>query len=104
MLELTLISVVSEFNGMSIVEVPRLLPIKELEFTIDLVPSTMPISRAPYRMKPLELRELKTNLKEQLEKGFIRLSASPWGTPFLLVKKKDDNMRMCIDHRMLNKC
>ena len=84
-------------------EVPGLPPHRELEFTIELVPSTAPISRAPYRMAPLELRELKTQLQELLEQGFIRPSVSPWGAPVLFVRKKDGSLRLCIDYRMLNR-
>ncbi|GAU51141.1 hypothetical protein TSUD_240800 [Trifolium subterraneum] len=78
-------------------------PEREIEFSIDLVPGSQPISVAPYRMSPLELRELKSQLEELLQKHFIRPSVSPWGAPVLLVKKKDGTMRLCIDYRQLNK-
>ncbi|GAU10637.1 hypothetical protein TSUD_418350, partial [Trifolium subterraneum] len=68
-----------------------------------LSPRSQPISIAPYRMSPLELRELKSQLEELLQKHFIRPSVSPWGAPVLLVKKKDGTMRLCIDYRQLNK-
>ena len=74
-----------------------------MEFSIGLAPGTGPISIAPYRMSPLELRELKVQLEELISKRFIRPSASPWGAPVLLVKKKDGSMRLCIDYRQLNK-
>ncbi|PHT30857.1 Glutamine synthetase cytosolic isozyme 2 [Capsicum baccatum] len=54
-------------------------------------------------MAPAELRELKEQLKDLLEKGFIRPSMSPWGAPVLFVRKKDGSLRMCIDYRQLNK-
>nr|GFD39664.1 transposon Ty3-I Gag-Pol polyprotein [Tanacetum cinerariifolium] len=57
-----------------------------------------PISKAPYRMAPIELKELKDQLQELLERGFIRPSVSPWGAPVLFVKKKDGSMRLCIDY------
>ena len=54
-------------------------------------------------MAPAELKELKAQLKDLLEKGFIRPSSSPWGAPVLFVRKKDGSLRMCIDYRQLNK-
>ena len=74
-----------------------------MEFAIDLVPGTSPISIVPYRMSASELEELKKQLEELLEKQFIRPSVSPWGAPVLLVKKKDGSMRFCVDYRQLNK-
>ncbi|XP_075078644.1 uncharacterized protein LOC142164590 [Nicotiana tabacum] len=84
-------------------DLPGLPPEREIEFPIDLVPGTTPISIAPYRMAPAELKELKAQLQELLEKGFIRPSISPWGAPVLFVKKKDGTLRLCIDYRQLNK-
>ncbi|KAJ8762493.1 hypothetical protein K2173_007932 [Erythroxylum novogranatense] len=76
---------------------------EEVELSIEVVPGTAPISRAPSRMAPTELKELKLQLQELLDKGFIRLSVSPWGAPVLFVKKKDGTLRMCIDYRQLNR-
>ena len=84
-------------------DLPGLPPEREVEFTINVAPGTTPISKAPYRMTPLELKELKIQLQELLDKGFIRPSVSPWGAPVLFVKKKDGSMRLCIDYRELNK-
>ncbi|KAL0549730.1 hypothetical protein IC582_014217 [Cucumis melo] len=84
-------------------ELPGLPPHREVEFAIELESGTVPISRAPYRMAPAELKELKVQLQELLDKGFIRPSVSPWGAPVLFVKKKDGSMRLCIDYRELNK-
>ncbi|KAL0559345.1 hypothetical protein IC582_003954 [Cucumis melo] len=84
-------------------ELPGLPPHREVEFAIELEPGTVPISRAPYRMAPAELKELKVQLQELLDKGFIRPSVSPWGAPVLFVKKKDGSVRLCIDYRELNK-
>ncbi|KAA3465831.1 DNA/RNA polymerases superfamily protein [Gossypium australe] len=84
-------------------ELPGLPPIREVEFAIELVPGTSPISIALYRMAPTGLKELKSQLQELTDRGFARQSFSPWGAPVLFVKKKDGSMRMCIDYRQLNK-
>ena len=76
---------------------------REIEFAIDLAPGTEPVSKAPYRMAPVEMKELASQLQELLEKGVIRPSVSQWGAPVLFVKKKDGSMRLCIDYRELNK-
>jgi hypothetical protein len=72
------------------------------EFVIDLVLGTQPIHKAPYCMALTELRELKKQLQELLNWGFIHPSVSLWGAPVLFVKKKDGSMRLCIDYRELN--
>ncbi|GKD93226.1 zinc finger, CCHC-type, retrotransposon gag domain protein [Tanacetum coccineum] len=79
-------------------ELPGIPPIRDVEFNIELIPGAEPISKAPYRMAPIELKELKDQLQELLERGFIRPSVSPWGAPVLFVKKKDGSMRLCIDY------
>ena len=84
-------------------EVPGLPPDRELEFAIELLPGTALISKAPYRMAPAELMELKKQLQELLDKGLIQPSVSPWGAPVLFVKKKDGSLRLCIDYRELNR-
>lgn len=96
------IPIVREFIDVFPEDLPGLPPDREVEFTIELVPGTTPISKAPYRMAPIELKELKVQLQELLDKGFIRPSVSPWGAPVLFVKKKDGSMRLCIDYRQLN--
>ncbi|KAJ4820047.1 polyprotein [Rhynchospora pubera] len=84
-------------------ELPGLPPKREIEFGIELLPSTTPIAKTPYRMAPAEMRELKAQLEDLLDKGFIRPSTSPWGAPVLFVRKKDGSLRLCIDYRELNK-
>lgn len=69
---------------------------------IDLVPGTVPISRRPYMMAPVELAELKKHLDESLKKGFIHPSSSPWACPVLFIKKKDGTNRMVVDYRPVN--
>ncbi|KAL0537321.1 hypothetical protein IC582_026298 [Cucumis melo] len=83
-------------------ELPRLSPLMEVDFAIELEPETAPIFKAPHRMAPAELKELKVQLQELLDKGFIRPSVSPWAAPILFVKKKDGSMCLCIDYRELN--
>ena len=97
------IPVVNEFPDVFPDDLIELPPNREVEFTIDLIPGTAPISIAPYRMAPSELKELKVRLQELLDKGFVRPSVSPWGAPVLFVKKKDETLRLCIDYRQLNK-
>ena len=97
------IPIVNEYTDVFAEDLMSLPPEREVEFSIDLVPGSQPISVAPYSMSPLELRELKSQLEELLQKHFIRPSVSPWGAPVLLVKKKDGTMRLCIDYRQLNK-
>ena len=84
-------------------ELPGLPPEREVEFTIDVPPGIAPVSIAPYKMAPTELKELKTQLQELYDKGFIHPSISPWGAPVLFVKKKDGSLQLCIDYRQLNK-
>jgi hypothetical protein len=81
---------------------PGMLPDRDIEFAIELQPGTAPISKRPYRMPPAELAELKKQLQELLDKGFIHPSTSPRGCPALFVKKKDESLRLCFDYRPLN--
>jgi hypothetical protein len=75
---------------------------RDIEFIIDLVPGTVPISKRPYQMLANELAELKKQLAELQKKGFIRSSSSPWGAPVLFIEKKDKTQRMCVYYRSLN--
>ncbi|XP_021775577.1 uncharacterized protein LOC110739426 [Chenopodium quinoa] len=84
-------------------EIPRMPLEREIDFTIDLVPRTAPISKAPYRMAPTEMSELKEKLHNLLDMGYIRPRASPWGALVLFVKKKYGSLRLYIDYRELNK-
>ncbi|GKF37578.1 hypothetical protein Tco_0114336 [Tanacetum coccineum] len=95
--------VVRDFSEVFPEDLPGLPPTRQVEFHIELIPGAAPVSCAPYRLTPAEMKELAEQLKELSEKGFIRLSSSPWGAPILFVKKKDGSFRMCIDYRELNK-
>jgi hypothetical protein len=96
------IPVVCEFLNVFLEDLPGLPPERDVEFVIELKPGTTPVSRRSYRMPPNELAELKKQLQDLLEKGFIRPSSSPWGCPAIFVKKKDQTLRMCVDYRPLN--
>ena len=84
-------------------ELPGLPPQRVVDFGIELHPGISPISMTPHRMAPVELHELRVQLQELLDKGFIRPSTSPWGAPILFAKKKDKTLRLCIDYRKLNR-
>jgi hypothetical protein len=73
------IRVVCEYPDVFPEELPGMPPDRDIGFVIDLLPGTAPISKRPYRMSSTQLLELKKQIKKLLEKGFIRLSSSPWG-------------------------
>ncbi|KAJ0510834.1 putative nucleotidyltransferase, Ribonuclease H [Helianthus annuus] len=97
------ILVISNYPEVFLEELPGLPPDRQVEFSIDIILGAAPIARAPYRLAPTEMKELRTQLDDLLAKGFVRPSSSPWGAPILFVKKKDGSMRLCIDYRELNK-
>jgi hypothetical protein len=83
------IPVAYEFSDVFSEDLPDMPPDQDVEFIIELQPGTAPISGWSYKMTPKELAELKVQLNELLDKGYIRPSSSPWGCPALFVKKKD---------------
>ena len=93
------IPTVSDYPDMFPEEFLGLPPQREIEFAIDVVQGATVTSITPYRMAPVELKELKLQLQELLEKGFICPSVSPWGAPVLFVKKKDGTLWLCVDYR-----
>jgi hypothetical protein len=96
------IRIVSEFPDVFPEELPDMPPERKVEFAIEFIPGTAPISKKAYRVSGPELVELKKQIDELLEKGYIRPSTSPWAAPVLFVEKKDGTKRMCIDYRALN--
>jgi hypothetical protein len=96
------IRVVRDFPDVFREELPGMPPDREVEFVIDLLPRTTPISKRSYRMSVEELKELKKQLTELQEAGYIPPSSSPWGASVLFVQKKDGSQRMCVDYRSLN--
>src|SRR3954463_4133125 len=96
------VPVVRDFTDVFPEELPLIPPIREVEFIIDLKPGTVPIAKRPYKMTPHELLELKKEIDESLQKGFIRPSSSAWGAPSLFVKKSDGTNRLVQDYRPIN--
>jgi hypothetical protein len=99
---LEVIKVVSEFLDVLPKDLPGMTPEREVEFVIELIPGITPISKRAYRVSRPELVELKKQIDDLSEKGYIRPSTSPWAALVLFVEKKDETRRMCIDYRALN--
>ena len=97
-------NVLEKFRDVITAELPKELPQKrEVDHKIELLPGSIPPSKAPYRLNQQELVELKRQLTELMERGYIRPSKSPFGAPVLFVSKKNGKFRMCVDYRALNK-
>jgi hypothetical protein len=96
------INVVSEFPNVFPTELPGMPSERMVEFSIELIPGTAPISKRAYRVLGPELVELKKQIDELSKKGYIRPSTSPWVALVLFVEKKDGMKRMCIDYQALN--
>jgi hypothetical protein len=84
-------------------EIPGLPPKRDIDFSINLMAGVAPVSKTPYRMSTLELKELQMKLQELLKKGYIHPSVSPWGSPILFVNNKYGRLRLCIDFKQLDK-
>jgi predicted aspartyl protease len=96
------IHVVREFLDVFPDELLGMPPKRAIELKIELQPSTTPIAKAPYKMSPAELADLKIQLQDLLDKCFIHPSSSPWGCPALFVPKKDKECHLCVEYRLLN--
>nr|GEY35386.1 putative reverse transcriptase domain-containing protein [Tanacetum cinerariifolium] len=97
------VPIVRDFPKVFLEDFLSISPTRKVEFKFDLILGDAPVARAPYRLASSEMKELSNQLQELSDKGFIRLSSSPWGAPVLFVKKKDGSFRMCIDYQELNK-
>ncbi|XP_023764406.1 uncharacterized protein LOC111912904 [Lactuca sativa] len=96
--------VLEEFKEVMPPKLPKKLPPRrEVDHEIELEPGARPPALRPDRMAPPELEELRKQLKELLDAGFIRPSKAPFGAPVLFQRKQDGSLRMCIDYRALNK-
>ena len=93
-----------EFNDVMPPVLPKKLPHRrEEDHKIELESGEKPPTMGLYRIAPLELEELRRQLKELLDAGFIQPSKAPYGASVLFQKKHDGSLRMCIDYRVLNK-
>jgi hypothetical protein len=93
--------VVQEYPNVFLEELPGLPPDRDIEFLIELLLRSPPISQRPYRIPLNELVELKKQIAELQDKGFIHPSSSPWGAPVLFLEKKDGTQWMCVDYQYL---
>ena len=99
-LKLEDIPILREYSDVFLEEISGLPLKQELDFTIELVPGAVPSSKFPYQMNIPKLNELKSQLKELIDKNYIRPTVSPWGAPVIFVKKKDGTLQLCIDYRL----
>ncbi|XP_076954571.1 uncharacterized protein LOC143629093 [Bidens hawaiensis] len=89
------VPIVSEFKDVFPDKLPEIRPDREVEFRIDLIPGTAPVAKSSYRLEPTEMKELKKQLDELLEKRLIRPSSSPWGSSNFVCQEKgwvDENV------------
>jgi hypothetical protein len=100
-LKLEDIHVVREFSNVFPDDLPGMPPERAIEFKIELQPGTAPIAKAPYKMSPVEMKELKIQLQGLLDEGYIHPSTSAWGCSALFVEKQDKELRLCADYRPL---
>jgi hypothetical protein len=101
-LKLKDIHVIREFSDVFPNDLPGMPAKRVIEFKIELQPGTTPISKAPYKMSHVELKEFKIQLQGLLDKGYIHPSISPWGCSAMFVEKKDKELHLCVDYCPLN--
>jgi hypothetical protein len=101
-LKLEDICVVREFLDVFPDDMPSVPPERAIEFNIELQPDTAPIVKAPYKMSPVGMKELKVQLQGLLDNGYIHPCTSPWGCSALFVKKNDKELCVCVDYQWLN--
>jgi hypothetical protein len=89
--------ILGEYKDVFLEKVPVLPLRRDIDFSIELTPGAVPTSRMPYRMSTPELVELKLQLKEMMDKGYIQPNVSFWGAPILFVKNKYGTLQLCID-------
>ena len=100
----SVVKILKEFKDVMPAELPKKLPPRRpINHKIELLPGTKAPAQAPYRMPPVELLELRKQLKELLDAGLIQPSRAPYGAPVLFQKKQDGSLHMCVDYRALNK-
>jgi hypothetical protein len=92
------IHVIREYPNVFPDELPGMPPERAIEFKIKLQSSTAPVAKAPYKMLPVEMKELKVQLQGLLDKGYICPSTSPWDCSVLFGEKKDKELRLCVDY------
>jgi len=95
--------VLLEFANVFPDEFPGLPPMREIEFSIEINPSTKPVSRAPYQISFPKLRELQVKIQELLDQGMLRPNVSTWGDMVIFVKKKDGSLWLCVYYKQLNR-
>jgi hypothetical protein len=101
-LKLEDIHVIQEYPVIIPDELPGMPPERAIEFKIELQPGTAPVAKAPFKMLPIEMKELKVQLQGLLDKGYICPSTSCWSCSMLFVEKKDKDFCLCVDYRLLN--
>ncbi|MCO5561695.1 hypothetical protein L7F22_015318 [Adiantum nelumboides] len=103
--DLELAKFFNQFQDVFIDDIPGELPPKrgDDDHTIELIPGSLLPNKPPYRVSQAQQEEIMRQVNELVEKGMVRPSSSPFCSPVLLVHKKDDTYRMCVDYRALNK-